>query len=223
MNIETITQRELIHLVKYWVRKAIDDRYFIFWGQCFGNSDLRCIDFDWQRVDEIAQILGEEETDKAVKKAYEETAHEYERNDWILFHYGTRDEQRAYQDKGGQCLSDFERGEAEEIASRVIQRVFRKGTPEEQQALIKDELARYARKLHSYKRGWRRVVEIFGIFFPVELRSLVLSTGVDNPNPQANSYVGSLEQGKALLTKLNEIAERGEGSLAALVTGHEER
>jgi hypothetical protein len=83
------TQDELIHLVKYWATKAIHDRYFIFWGQCFGNSDLRCIDFDWQRVDEIAQLLGEEETDKAVKKAYEDIAHEFERDDWIVFRYGT--------------------------------------------------------------------------------------------------------------------------------------
>ena len=81
MKIETTTQDEVIHLVKYWVRKAIEDRYFIFWGQCFGSSDLRRIDFDWQRVAEIAQILGEEETDKAVKKAYEETALEFEQDD----------------------------------------------------------------------------------------------------------------------------------------------
>jgi hypothetical protein len=217
------THGELIQLVKYWVREAIDDEYFIFAGQCFSSSDLRRIDSDRKRVNEIGQILGEEETDKAVMKAYEETAQDFDQSEWIVFRYGTRKEKCAYQDKGGQLLSDFERGEAEEIASRVIQRVFRKGTPEEQQALIKDELARYARKLHSYKRGWRRVVEIFGISFPSELRSLILSTGVADPNPQANSYVGSLEQGKALLTKLDEIAKKGEGALAALVTGHEER
>jgi hypothetical protein len=219
------TQDELIQLVKYWVREAIDDEYFIFAGQCFSSSDLRRIDSDWKRVNEIAQILGEEETDKAVMKAYEETAQDFDQSEWIVFRYGTRKEKCTYQDKGGQFLSDFERGEAEEIASRVIQRVFRKGTPEEQQALIKDELARYARKLHSYKRGWRRVVEIFGISFPVELRSLVLNTGVDDPNPQPNEFVGtiSIEQGKAFLAKLDEIAKKGEGALAALVTGHEER
>jgi len=68
------TKGELIHLVKHWVRKAIDDEYFIFWGQCVSNSDLRDIDFDWNRVNEIAQILGEEETNKAVRKGYEEAA-----------------------------------------------------------------------------------------------------------------------------------------------------
>jgi hypothetical protein len=66
------THDELIQLVKYWVRKAIGDKYFIFWRQCFGGSDLRRIDFDWQRVNEIAQFLGEEETDKAIRETYEE-------------------------------------------------------------------------------------------------------------------------------------------------------
>jgi len=65
------THGELIQLVKYWVSKAIGDEYFIFSGQCFGSSDLRRLDFDWNRVNEIAQVLGEAETDKAVKEAYD--------------------------------------------------------------------------------------------------------------------------------------------------------
>jgi hypothetical protein len=222
MKIETTTKDEVIHLVKYWVKKAIEDRYFIFWGECFGSSDLRRIDFDWKRVNEIAQILGKEETDRAVKKAYEEVAQDFNRSNWIVFRYGTWDEQRAYQDKGGQCLSDFERGEAEEMACGVVQRVFREGTPEEQQALLRDELARYARKLYSYNRGGR-VVEMFGVFFPSELRSLIPSTGVDVPSPQPNETVGTIniEQGKAFLAALNETAKKGEAALEALVTGYE--
>jgi hypothetical protein len=218
------TQDELIHLVKYWVKKAIDDQYFIFWVQCCDSSDLGRIDFDWKRVNEIAQILGKEETDKAVKKAYEEIAHEFEHDDWIVFRYGASKEQTAYQDKGGQCLSDFERGEAEEIVCRVVQRVFRKGTPEQQQALIKDELARYAKKLHSYKRGGRHVVEIFGIYFPAELRRLILSTGIDGSNPDPNSFFEtfSIEQGKVFLAMLNETAKKGEDALKALVTEQKE-
>ena len=101
------TKSELIHLVKHWVRKAIDDEYFIFWGQCVSNSDLRDIVFDWNRVNEIAQILGEEETNKAVRKGYEEAAQDFERSDWIVFRYGTQEERTAYQDKGGQGLSEF--------------------------------------------------------------------------------------------------------------------
>jgi hypothetical protein len=225
MKIETTTQDEVIHLVKFWVKKAIDDRYFIFWGQCFGSSDLRRIDFDWKRVNEIAQILGEEETDRAVKKAYEEVAQDFDRSDWIVFRYGRRKERSLYQDKGGQGLSHFDCGAAEEIARKVVQIVFREGTPEEQQALIKDELSRYAKRLHGYKRGWRHVVEIFGIYFPAELRRLILRLGVDAPNPQPNGFFGtlSIEQGKAFLAMLDETARKGEDALEALVTREEER
>jgi hypothetical protein len=218
-------QSELIHLVKYWVKKAIDDRYFIFWGQCFGSSDFRAIDRDWERVNEIAQILGEAETNKAVKTAYEEVAQDFDQCDWIVFRYGTGKEQTVYQNKGGQGLSHFKRGEAEEIACKVVQRVFHKGTPEAQQALMKDELARYATKLHSYKRGCRHVVEIFGISFPSELRRLIVNTGVDDPDPEQNGFFEAItiEQGKAFLTKLDEIAEKGEDALKALVIGHQEQ
>ena len=211
------TQEELIHLVKYWVTKAIHDRYFIFWGQCFGNSDLRCIDLDWQRVDEIAQLLGEEETDKAVKKAYEDIGHEFERDDWIVFRYGTWDEQRAYQVKGGQFLSDFEPAEAEEIACRVVQRVFREGTPEEQLALVRDELTRYARKLYSHNRGGS-FVEMFGVSFPSQVRSLIpgqasmlflIHSQVKLSGPSASSKVRpSLKRSTKLPRKARPLSRR---------------
>jgi len=215
-------QDELIALVKYWVKQAIDDKYFIFWGQCFGSSDFRRVDFDWQRVNEIAQILGQAETESAVKEAVEEAALLFEQSDWIVFRYGTQKERTAYQDKGGQGLSQFECGVAEAIAQTVMKRVFRDGAPEKQQALIKDLLARYARKLHSYKPGGGHFVEIFGIKFPNEFRSLILSTGVADPDPQPNGFFGTitLEQGKAVLTKLDEAARKGERALQALVTGH---
>lgn len=213
------TRDEMIQLVKYWVMEAIDEEYFIFWGQCFGGSNRRRIDFDWKRVNDIAQILGEEETDRAVKKAYEEMAQDIDQSHWIVFRYGTHEERTAFQDEGGQGLSDFECGVAEEIAHKVKQRVFRDGAPAQQEALLKDLLPYYAKKLHSYKRGPRHVVEIYGISFPAELRHLVLSTGVDDP-PQPNSFFGnlSLDQGKALLAKLDETAKKGESALKALVT-----
>jgi hypothetical protein len=181
---------------------------------CFGSSNLRRIDLDWIRVNEIAQILGEEETTKAVEKAYEETAQDFEQSDWIVFRYGTHEERAAYQDKGGECLSHFECEVADEMARKVVQRVLRDGAPEQQQAFLKAELARYARKLHSYKRGSRSVVEIFGIYFPAELRRFV-----DEPHPRPNGGFGSfsIEQAKALLAKLDETAKKGEHALEELI------
>jgi hypothetical protein len=204
-------------------RKAIDDRYFIFWTQSCGGSDLRRIDSDWQRVNELALILGEAETHEAVKKAYEEAAQDFRQSDWIVFRYGTWDEEHVDKVKGGQGLSDFEPGQAEEMAQRVVQRVLREGTPEEQQALIKDELARYAKRLHSCKSGSRHAVEIFGIRFPGELRRLIQSPGIDGSNPEPNSFAETftIEQGKAFLEALKEAAKKGEAAPEALAAGFE--
>lgn len=217
------TRDERTVLVKHWVNKAIGDEYFIFEGQCFGTSDARCIDSDWNRVNEIAQILGKEQTDKAVKKAYEEAAQRYERSDWVVFRYGNEQEQGSYQDKGGQEFLDFKCGEAEEIACRVMERVFRDGMPEEQQALLKDELARYAKKLSSYMPGPGHIAEIFGIYFPIELRPFIVSAGIvdhcPNSGPDTNSDFGTptIKQGEALLVMLDETAKKGEDALRALV------
>jgi hypothetical protein len=216
-------QDELMALVKHWVKRAIEDEYFIFWGQCFGSSDFRRIDFYWHRVNEIARILGDAETDRAVAKAYEEMSQGFgpDRGHWIVFRYGTREERTAFQDQGGQFLEDFEPGVAEEVARKTVQRVFRDGAPKQQQALMKDLLVRYARKLQSYKPDGGHFFEIFGIWFPNELRSLILSTGAEDPDPQPNGFFGaiSLERGKAFLAKLDEIAKEGDGALKALVAG----
>jgi hypothetical protein len=214
-----LTRAELIQLMKYWVRKAIDDDDFIFWAQCFGSSDLRRIDFDWKRVNEIAQKLGKTETDRAVTQAYEDTAQDYERSNWVVFRYGTEEEQTAYQHNGGECLSEFEPGVAEQIARSVVQRVLREGTPEQQHALIKDELGPYATKMRSYQRASRHIVEIFGICFPAELRRLIPNIAVDGKNERPNDNPGaaSIEQGKAFLAKLDETARKGESALKALV------
>ena len=56
------TPDELAVLVKHWVNSAIDDEYSVFWGQCFGSSDLWDIHLDWKRVNEIAAILGDKAT-----------------------------------------------------------------------------------------------------------------------------------------------------------------
>jgi hypothetical protein len=110
-----------------------------------------------------------------------------------------------------------------------MQRVFHDGTPEQQQALVKDELVRYEKKLSGYKSGPGHIAEIYGIFFPSGLHSLIKSAGMvdyilPNSGPDTNSYFGTptVEQGKAVLAMLDEIAKRGEGALKALVTEPED-
>jgi hypothetical protein len=186
----------------------------IFWGQCCGGSDSRRIDSYWGRVDEIGKILGKEETEKAISEAYEEAAQRGNANDWIVFRYGTSEEARAYEDKGGQCFLDFEPGVAEGIASKVIERVFREGSPAQQEVLLKEELRRCAGKLKA--KYPHHIIEIFGTFFPSSLKPLVLSAGIGDPDPGENTNTFfkdlTIEEGKAILAMLKKAAREDASS-----------
>jgi hypothetical protein len=143
------TPDELAVLVKHWVNQAIDDEYFIFWGQCFTVSDLDHIDFDWNRVHEIEKMLGHEATRTAIEEAYSQAAQDYDRNHWIVFRYGTTEEQAAYQEVVRQCVENCQDDLADTLASKVVKRVLREGTAEQQTSLLKEELNRQTDKV-----GW---------------------------------------------------------------------
>jgi len=216
------TPDELAVLAKHWVNEAINDEYFIFWGQCFGLSDLDQIEFDWARVNEIEKMLGHEATRTAIEEAYSKAALDYDRNHWIVFRYGTREEQVAYQEVVRQCVENCQDGLADRLASRVVERVFREGTAEQQTSLRKEELKRYSTKLHDLNSGRRHIIEIFGIRFPAEVKRLVLSIAIEDPEPKprGNTFFKTLtlEQGKLILAALDETARKGEGALKELVS-----
>jgi len=219
-----LTPDELAVLVKHWVNKAIDDEYLIFWGQCFGSSDLWDIHLDWKRVNEISDVLGDEATRKAVEEAYQQAAQDFDHNHWIVFRYGTREEQDAYQEMGGQFLEEFEDGAADRLASQVVKRVFREGPEKKQISLLKTELKRHSTTLNHLKSGPRHIIELFGVRFPAEVKRLVLSIGIEDAGPNSpNTFFKSLtlEQGKATLAALDETARKGESALKELVAESE--
>jgi len=211
------TPEELAVLVSYWVKDAIRVKYFIFWGQCYGGCEIREISFDWERVNEIAKVLGNEATDRAVEGAYLRAAQDYNRNDWIVFCYGTHQEKKGYQKIGGQGLDDFDAGVADRLASQVLERVFREGTAEQQMCLLETELRRYSTKLRAIKDRSGHLIQIFGIYFPAELKRLVLGVGVEDADSKWGFNTLTLEQGKAILAALDETARNGEGALKELV------
>jgi hypothetical protein len=209
------TPDELAQLVKYRAAEAIEDEFLIFWGKACSGSDSRRIEAYWGRVNEIGKILGKAETGKAIAVAYEEAAQRGDANAWIVFRYGNAEEARAYEDAGGQCFLDFEPGVAEDIASKVIERVFREGSPANQEALLKEELRRCAGKLKA--KYPHHIIEIFGTFFPSSLKPLVLSAGIGDPDPGENTNTFfkdlTIEEGKAILAMLKKAA-REDASLA---------
>jgi hypothetical protein len=216
------TPDELAVLAKHWVNEAINDEYFIFWGQCFGLSDLDQIDSDWGRVNEIGKMLGHEATRTAIEEAYSQAAQDYDRNHWIVFRYGKHEERAAYQEVVKQCCEESQDGLADRLASQVVKRIFREGTAEQQTSLLQEELKRYSTKLNHFKTGPHHIVEIFGIHFPAEVKRLVSSIGIEDPepNPRDNTFFKTLtlEQGKLILAALDETAQKGEGALQELVS-----
>ena len=114
-------------------------------------------------------------------------------------------------------LLRFRTGRGRGIASKVIERVFRDGSPAEQEALLKEELRRCAGKLKA--KYPHPVIEIFGIRFPSALEPLVLGAGIADPDPGHNTNTFfkdlNIEQGKAILAVLKKTArECGDASSA---------
>lgn len=216
-----LTRDELTVLVRHWANEAINEQYSIFSGLCFSSSDFDRIAYAWKRVSEIADVLGDEATRTAVDETYRQVAQDCNRNHWIVFRYGTQKERAAIENEGGQCFEEFDEGIAERLASQVVERVFREGPAEQQMSLLKEELKRYSTRLHRLKSGPRYTIEIFGIDFPAEMKRLVLSLGIEDPdpNPEHNTFFKTLtlEQGKAILAALDKTARKNEGALKELI------
>ena len=121
----TLTPGELILLVEHWTMRLIRDElfpitYFEFsyggYGRLFRTDPITGVDLpaivdkhnqyptvpgnrikNWDRINEIAQVLGDELTDKTIVETYQEESQEYPRNPWIIIRYGNSDEKFEYE------------------------------------------------------------------------------------------------------------------------------
>jgi hypothetical protein len=101
------TRHELIQLLKYWAKKAIDIDYDRFFYEQPGSSDRRVRAFGWRRVSRIAEIVGKEEGDEAVKQAYEEYGKGQHPRTWNIFLNGTAAEREIFRKE----MNAFMRGD----------------------------------------------------------------------------------------------------------------
>jgi hypothetical protein len=217
------TEEELFQLVKYWTREATREEWGRFNGLSYGHKDLYWTHEKWRRVHEIAEVLRDELTNYAIDEALAEEAQECDRNTWIVFRYGTTDERREYE-ATRRSEFQFEPVAASAVASKVVERIFREASSEEQADLLNEELQRYATKFEGYiaveSSQYRRCfdedgyddpickkIDRFGIRFPATLKSLV---------PEISDR---FEEGKAMLKALDEIAKKGEDALKTLIAG----
>ncbi len=83
------TRDELLQLLNYWVKEALDYEYF----------DCLFIPYAWRRVDRIGELLGEERAKKAVEEAYAEFGKDKDQRDWEIFMHDSSKDRKALQDQ----------------------------------------------------------------------------------------------------------------------------
>lgn len=99
------TRHELIQLAKYWAEKAIHIDYLWFLYEQTGSSDRRVRAFAWRRVSRIAEMVGKEEGDEAVKQVYEEYGKSQDPRVWNIFLNGTAEEREAFREEMDAIMS----------------------------------------------------------------------------------------------------------------------
>jgi hypothetical protein len=86
------TRPELIQLVKYWKKSALDSEYSVFLTGQIGSTDMRMQPFAYRRIARIADLIGEDEIRKVVQEAENEFGRSADPKAWDIFLHGTSEQ-----------------------------------------------------------------------------------------------------------------------------------
>ncbi len=100
------TRHELLQLVNFWVKKALDYQYFDFLYAQTGSTELRLIPYAWRRINRIGELLGEERVKEAVEEAYAEFGKNQDQRYWEIFMHGSSEDRNALQDEIQRKMQD---------------------------------------------------------------------------------------------------------------------
>jgi hypothetical protein len=101
------TKHELIELAKYWWKEVLDLDFCWFLYQCTGSTEIRLRPFAIRRIDRIADAVGADEVNKAIRDVTDEYGQKIDRAHWIIFHYGNNEEGEAYSDSDAPTAPSF--------------------------------------------------------------------------------------------------------------------
>jgi hypothetical protein len=82
------TRHELILLVEYWERKALETEWWWFTTGQVGSSETRLRAFAIRRVNRIYDLIGQEEVQQAIDRVYAEFGKHVDRRHWDIFLHG---------------------------------------------------------------------------------------------------------------------------------------
>jgi hypothetical protein len=92
------TRHELIQLVEYWERIALEDEWFWFTTGQVGSDDRRQRAFARRRVNRIWDLLGDE-VEQAIDRVHKEFAKDIDPKLWDIFLHGDEAQWTAVQEE----------------------------------------------------------------------------------------------------------------------------
>ena len=91
------TRHELIELVKYWTKRALDSEFWVFLTGQIGSTDMRVRPFAYRRISRIADVIGEDEIRKVVDEAKNEFGKSQDAKAWDIFLHGMSEQRQQFQ------------------------------------------------------------------------------------------------------------------------------
>jgi hypothetical protein len=91
------TKDEILQLVRYWATEIIHLDFAFFLYGSTGSSEWRTREFANRRLTTISALIGEEEVNKAFRKAEHVFANGVDSRAWRIFTQGTKQEQEQFQ------------------------------------------------------------------------------------------------------------------------------
>lgn len=90
------TQHELLELVRYWARVAIEIDWDWFVAATFGSEDIRLEPFAWSRIVRIGDLLGKAPVKTVVDEVYADFGERFvDKTYWNIYLHGTEEERAA--------------------------------------------------------------------------------------------------------------------------------
>ena len=93
------TKEEVIHIAKYWVRRRLEVRFWVFKFEQCSRSEWVEGRYALNRIDRIAEILPEQELNKAIDEVEHDFKHDIGDDVWDIFTNGTEEQRQSYREK----------------------------------------------------------------------------------------------------------------------------
>lgn len=93
------TRKELLQIVRYWVKELLELEFVHFRLQISGGVEMLFRAFVEKRIARIANLLGDDAVNQAKEEAYQEFGEDQDPREWNVFLNGSAEERRALQEE----------------------------------------------------------------------------------------------------------------------------